>query len=403
MNDRNGSRALGFVPFSPPLPADIAAEEGRPRLRTVRRPTARLNPSWYRITNKAEDLTLIDIYDEIGWFGITAAEFVKDLRGITTPKIELHINSPGGDVFDAVAIYTSLRQHDAAVHVIIDSLAASAASFIAMAGDKITATANAMLMIHDAMGLVIGNAADMREMAGLLGKHSDNIASIYAARAGGDTQTWRDRMAEEVWYNADEAYKAGLVDEVEGEGRPVEDSWDLSIFGRTEPAVVAATAPPTAAEPLVATASPTHHTATVDGTWDAGPNEKRLPSPMSTATAKKAYGYYNSVQVVDGEITKEGCKLLHHVVAEDGTPGAAHLAGVRNALSRLPQSDIPESEHPAIERHLHAHMDDAPQDVAPTPISSNGNESGRSRSYLGETANWYLPRPEGKEHSQWMR
>jgi ATP-dependent protease ClpP protease subunit len=207
-------------------------EDARPRLRTVRRPVAKLNPRWYRITNKTDDLTIVDIYDEIGWFGVTAVDFLKDLRKITTPNIELHINSPGGDVFDAVAIYTSLRQHDAQVHVVIDSLAASAASFIAMAGDKITATANAMLMIHDATGLVIGNAVDMREMADLLDKHSDNIASIYAARAGGDVASWRDRMADEVWYNAEEAHKAGLVDEIQGEGQPVEDAWDLSIFTR---------------------------------------------------------------------------------------------------------------------------------------------------------------------------
>src|SRR6266498_184276 len=163
--------------------------EEHPRVRTVRRPAARLNPTWYRISNKAEDTTLIDIYDEISWFGISAADFVKELRAVSTPKIELHINSPGGDVFDGVAIYNALRQHDAQVHVVIDSLAASAASFIAMAGDKITATATAMLMIHDAWGLVNGNAADMRDAADRLDKHSDNIASIYAARAGGDTQT----------------------------------------------------------------------------------------------------------------------------------------------------------------------------------------------------------------------
>jgi hypothetical protein len=237
-------------------------------------------------------------------------------------------------------------------------------------------------------------------MADLLDKHSDNIASIYAARAGGDTASWRAKMSEEIWYNADEAYKAGLVDEIEGDGQPITDSWDLSIF-RHAPDGQQPT--PSVAEPAAAvavdTASPTHHTATVDGTWDAGPNEKRLPSPMSVTTAKKAYGYYDGVQVVDGNVTKEACKLLHHEVSADGTPGAAHLAGVRNALSRLPQSNIPDSEHPAIERHLHAHLDDGPQDRT----TSNGNESGSSRSYLGETANWYLPRPEGKENSQWMR
>ncbi len=392
MNDRTGTAKHAM-----PLAAD--SFDGRPRPRLAR-PVARANARWYRITNKADDVTLIDIYDEIGWFGVTAAEFVKDLRQITTPKIELHISSPGGDVFDAIAIYNGLRQHDAAVHVIIDSLAASAASFIAMAGDKITATANSMMMIHDALGLLIGNAADMREMAGLLDKHSDNIASIYAARAGGDTQIWRDRMAEEVWYNADEAYKVGLVDEVEGDGQPVSDDWDLSIFRRVpderQSGLVAAEPDPAA--PVAATASPTHHTATVDGTWDAGPNEKRLPSPMSVATAKKAYSYYDAAQVLNGEIVKAACKLLHHEVSADGTPGAAHLAGVRNALSRLPQSNIPEGEHPAIEAHLHAHMDDAPQDSSTT---SNGNESGRSRSYLGEPATWYLPRPQGKETPQW--
>jgi len=149
-------------------------------------------------------------------------------------------------VFDAVAIYTSLRQHKAQVHVIVDSLAASAASFIAMAGDKITAMANAMMMIHDPLGLVIGNAADMRELADLLDKHGDNIAAIYAGRAGGKVEDWRAAMLAETWYLADEAYAAGLVDEVDdADGRPIEDAWDLTVFTRAEPSVAAvATEPP---------------------------------------------------------------------------------------------------------------------------------------------------------------
>jgi len=88
-----------------------------------------------------------------------------------------------------------------------------------------------MLMIHDPWGLVIGNAADMREMGELLDKHGDNIAAIYAARAGGEVATWRERMLAETWYLADEAYTAGLVDEVdETDGRPISDAWDLSVF-----------------------------------------------------------------------------------------------------------------------------------------------------------------------------
>jgi ATP-dependent Clp endopeptidase proteolytic subunit ClpP len=250
------------------MPLAVTSFDGRPRPR-IARPVAQQARPWYRITAKAAedgdedrdepttdgDTTVIDIYDEIGWFGVTAAEFVKDLRQVTTPKIELHLNSPGGDVFDAIAIYNGLRQHKAQVHVLVDSLAASAASFIAMAGDKVTAMANAMMMIHDPLGLVIGNAADMRELADLLDKHGDNIASIYAARAGGEVAEWRERMLAETWYLADEAYKAGLVDEVDdADGRPVEDRWDLSVFARPAPAVAEPSPggpapPPTAAAP----------------------------------------------------------------------------------------------------------------------------------------------------------
>lgn len=247
-------------------PVGVALEDGRPRLRLAR-PVARQAKPWYRITAKAAeagaddddrdepttdgDTTIIDIYDEIGWFGTGADDFVRDLRQVRTPRIELHLNSPGGDVFDAIAIYNGLRQHKAQVHVIVDSLAASAASFIAMAGDKITAMANAMLMIHDPLGLVIGNAADMRELADLLDKHGDNIASIYATRAGGEVATWRERMLDETWYLADEAYQAGLVDEVdETDGRPIEDAWDLTVFARpAEPAVAAVAAEPPAPAP----------------------------------------------------------------------------------------------------------------------------------------------------------
>jgi ATP-dependent Clp endopeptidase proteolytic subunit ClpP len=373
----------------------IFATDGRPRLRAVR-PVARANPHWYRIGNVAEDHVLIDIYDEIGFLGVTAQEFVKELRAVKASRIELHINSPGGDVFDAIAIYNALRHHDAAVHTVVDSLAASAASFIAMAGEKITATRNAMMMIHDAVGLSIGNAADMREMADLLDKHSDNIASIYAERAGGPVEYWRGRMAEETWYTADEAYQAGLVDEVEGEseGSP-NNAWDLSVFryaGRGQ-----------APDPTgpVDTASPTHHTDTVDRAWDKGPNEKRLPSPMPVATAKRAYGYYDAGRVEDGQIIKDACKLLHHEVSADGSPGAANLSACRNALARLPGSDVPESEHSAVQSHMNAHLDDGGrgQDLSE---SSNQDRAATRRDYVGDTASWYLPIPTRKENHAWM-
>src|SRR5687768_7982024 len=140
---------------------------------------------WYEIKNLAADVAEVSIYDEIGFWGVTASDFVRDIQSVSAKSLTLHINSPGGDVFDGIAILNALRQHPAEVHVVIDGLAASAASFIAMAGDTITMAPNAMMMIHEASGLVIGNAQEMTEMAALLDKTSANIANVYAQRAGG--------------------------------------------------------------------------------------------------------------------------------------------------------------------------------------------------------------------------
>lgn len=196
------------------------------------RPVAKLRQGrndWYKIENRSADATDIYIYDEIGYFGVTARDFVLDLADVTTDTIQLHLNSPGGDVFDGVAIYNALRDHRADVEVIVDGLAASAASFIAMAGDRIVMTKNATMMIHDAHGLAIGNSAEMRDLAELLDTQSNNIASIYADRAGGTIENWRAAMRTESWYNADEAVAAGLADEIKGRSES-KNSFDLSIY-----------------------------------------------------------------------------------------------------------------------------------------------------------------------------
>jgi ATP-dependent protease ClpP protease subunit len=172
---------------------------------------------WYRIAN-ADDRAEVFIYGAIGDYmgedDTTAASFIRELRNITAPSIELHINSPGGLVFDGVAIYSALVNHDATVDVSIDGVAASAASFVAMAGDTVTIEKPAKMMIHDAGGLVLGNADDMREMAGLLDELSDTIADIYSGRAGGTVEQWRAAMRAETWYSASEAVAAGLADRV---------------------------------------------------------------------------------------------------------------------------------------------------------------------------------------------
>lgn len=156
---------------------------------------------------------------------------------VTNADLTVHINSPGGDVFDGIAILNALRAHKGSITTIVDGLAASAASFIAQAGQTRVMARNSEMMIHDASGLCIGNASDMRTMLDLLDRASDNIASVYAERSGvGDVASWRDAMGKETWYSAEEAVTAGLADSVDGQGESAspENSWDLSIYAHAK-------------------------------------------------------------------------------------------------------------------------------------------------------------------------
>lgn len=179
------------------------------------RPMFNRSHAWYKITNNTSVTTDIMIYDEIGYWGITAQDFVSELKGITSQNISLHLNSPGGEVFDGIAIYQALKSHAANVTITVDSLAASIASVIAMAGDKVVMAKNAQMMIHDGQSMCAGNAADMRYMVEQLDRASNNIASIYADRAGKGTQHWRSLMEAETWFDAESAVESGLADEVQ--------------------------------------------------------------------------------------------------------------------------------------------------------------------------------------------
>lgn len=223
------------------------------RLRALAGRTApRNNVPSIDVDGSVATLRIYDPIDSWGeYWGVSAKEFADALDDLPdeVDEIRLHINSPGGDVFDGIAILNALRAHDAKVVAIVDGIAASAASFIAVGVDEVVMARNSELMIHDAWGLCVGNAADMAEMAEMLDHISDNIASIYADRAGGTTADWRAAMQTETWYSADEAVAAGLADRVEqkkGAGKGATDRFDLSIFtyaGRNE------APPPLPAEP----------------------------------------------------------------------------------------------------------------------------------------------------------
>lgn len=192
------------------------------------------------------------LYDPIdswgGEWGVSAKEFASAMDGLKgVNEVRLHINSPGGEVYEGIAILNTLRAHPARVVAVVDGIAASAASFIMAGADEVVVGRNAQVMLHDAWGMGIGNAATLRSLADTLDKISDNIASIYAAKAGGTVQAWRGVMVTEQWYDAEEAVAAGLADRVDAgaadEEAAAAAAFDLSVFqhqGRAD-----APAPPT--------------------------------------------------------------------------------------------------------------------------------------------------------------
>jgi ATP-dependent protease ClpP protease subunit len=195
---------------------------------------------WYKIKNLAEGPAQVSIYDEIGFFGITAHDFVADLAGVEGP-IDVHLNSPGGEVNDGLAIYNCLMAREG-VTIYIDGIAASIASVIAMAGDTIRIAKTGQIMVHNAFTMAIGDAADLRAMADRLDENTTNIAGIYAERTGKPADHWLAVMKEEGWYRGQEAVDAGLADELtetKSKGKAA-TSFDMSVYHQpTANAVIA--------------------------------------------------------------------------------------------------------------------------------------------------------------------
>jgi ATP-dependent protease ClpP protease subunit len=164
----------------------------------------------------AADVAKLYVFGMIGGWDMDAAEFVQQVHAIDAPAIDMHINSPGGLVFDAVSMYEALRAHPATVTTHVDGLAGSAASFLALAGDTVQTAKGSRWMVHDAQVAAVGPPALLREMADLGDEVSNDIAGIYADRAGGTAASWRTAMSATTWYSASEAVDAGLASQVTG-------------------------------------------------------------------------------------------------------------------------------------------------------------------------------------------
>ncbi|MBU9866187.1 ClpP-like prohead protease/major capsid protein fusion protein [Rahnella aceris] len=157
----------------------------------------------------------IYIYDEIGYWGVTARQFASSMKALgDLDHINLHIHSPGGDVFDGIAIYNLLNSHTASKTVYIDGLAASMASVIAMVGNPIIMPENAMMMIHKPWGITGGDANDMRDYADLLDKVEAVLIPSYAKKTGKTPDELALMLGEETWMTAQECLEHGFADQI---------------------------------------------------------------------------------------------------------------------------------------------------------------------------------------------
>ena len=193
----------------------------------------RRNKLGYEIRQEAHGEAEILIHDVIGedifGSGVSAKQVIEDLSNLDAKKVNVRINSPGGDVFQGDAIYNALRRHPAQIHTHIDGLAASAAATIAMAGEKIFIAENAFLMIHKSFALVMGNSVEMRARADVLDKMDNSISRIYAKRTGQTQNKILRLMEEETWFDSSEAKEIGFADEIT-EKAITKNHFDLSVF-----------------------------------------------------------------------------------------------------------------------------------------------------------------------------
>lgn len=198
--------------------------------------------SSYRMVADGDEATIY-VYDVISsWFGISAEQFIEDLSSITASTIHLRVNSPGGEVFEARAMHTALREHPAKVIAHVDSLAASSASFLIMAADEIEISEGAFIMIHNAWTLMLGNAKELRSEADLLEKIDGTIANDYAKRTGESREQIDAWMQEEKWIEGQEAVDLGFADRVAGSA-DVENRYNLSAYSNVPQALTEAGPP----------------------------------------------------------------------------------------------------------------------------------------------------------------
>lgn len=188
-----------------------------------------MTEKWYNIQNKAGETADVYIFDEIGTYGITAQEFITDIKDLKDTPINLRINSLGGDVFDGMAMYNVIKRREAKTTVYIEGIAASIATIISLGADEVVMAENSLFMIHNAWGGTMGEAKDMRKTAETLEKITGELTDIYRKKTGLSYDALAEMMDEETWLNANEALEMGFIDTI-SDSIKVAAKYDVSKF-----------------------------------------------------------------------------------------------------------------------------------------------------------------------------
>lgn len=193
----------------PPAPPDLVPRE------------------WFKLAvdEPADEATVLVYGDIGGWWGVDVDRLVRDIHALDVARIRTHINSHGGSMFDGFALYAALLQHRAHVTTWVDGIAASAASVVLMAGDTRIGEKPSRVMVHEA-SVYPGNQnkRGLREQADLLEQFDEDIAQVYADRAGGDAARFLADMEAETWYSSAAAVDVGLLHEVADHSTPAPES-----------------------------------------------------------------------------------------------------------------------------------------------------------------------------------
>jgi ATP-dependent Clp protease, protease subunit len=189
-------------------------------------------PDWYKIESASDDEADILLYDYIGWPFNEAGDFVRALSGLKQSKIIIRINSPGGDIFDANAIHNAIKSHPSKPITRVESLSASASSYISIAGSKREAYKNTMFMIHEPMCGIYGNQYEVEEMRGILSQISDIMVDMYADNTNVGKRELKEMLKAETWMSAKVAKEKGFIDTIIEAGKGAKAEYDLSVFSR---------------------------------------------------------------------------------------------------------------------------------------------------------------------------